>query len=49
MQWSSDLRAYLAEICDFMGIIHRKPTNRAEHQWLSCYNAVLVDEPRLLL
>ena len=47
MKWSPDLRSYLAEICEFLNISYRMPADRVEHRWLSCYDALVVDEPLL--
>ena len=47
MKWSPDLRSYLAEICEFLNISCRIPADRVENQWLSCYDALVVDEPLL--
>ena len=44
MKWSPDLRSYLAEISEFLNISYRMPADRVEHQWLSCYDALVVDE-----
>lgn len=44
MKWSPDLRAFSVKICKFMGIVYRKPADLVEHQWLSFFNALLVDK-----
>ena len=45
MQWSTDLRQYLAEICEFLNIPYQMPADRVEHRWLSVYDAAIVDLP----
>ena len=47
MQWSPDLRQYLAEICEILGIKYRMPAARVDHRWLSTYDAAVVDLPLL--
>lgn len=44
MKWSPDLRAFSVKICKFMGIVYRKSADPVEHQWLSFFNALLVDK-----
>lgn len=45
MLWSTDIRQYLAEICEFLNISYRMPADRVDHRWLSVYDASVVDLP----
>ena len=46
-QWSTDLRDYLSEICQFLNIRYQMPADRVDHRWLSSYDAAVVDNPLL--
>ena len=47
MEWSTDLREYLKEICSLLSIPYSMPAARVDHRWLSSYDAAVTDEPML--
>ena len=47
MEWSTDLREYLKEICSLLSIPYSMPAATVDHRWLSSYDATVTDEPML--
>ena len=47
MEWNTDLREYLKEICPLLSIPYSMPAVRVDHRWLSSYDAPVTDEPML--
>ena len=47
MEWSTDLREYLKEICSLLSIPYSMLAVRVNHRWLSSYDAAVTDEPML--
>ena len=47
MEWSTDLREYLKEICSLSPITYSMLAAKVNHRWLSSYDAAVTDEPLL--
>ena len=47
MEWSTDLREYLKEICSLLSIPYSMPGARVDHRWLSSYHVAVTNEPIL--
>ena len=47
MEWSTDLREYLKEICYLLSIPYSMSAARVDYSWLSSYDAAVTDEPML--
>ena len=47
MEWSTDLREYLKEICSLLSIPYSMLAARVDHRWLPSYDAAVTDEPTL--
>ena len=47
MEWRTDLREYLKEICSLLCITYSMPAARVDHRWLSSYGAAVTHEPML--
>ena len=47
MEWSTDLRENLKEICSLLYIPYSMPAARVNHKWLSSFDAAVTDEPML--
>ena len=47
MEWSTDLRENLKEICSLLSIPYSMPAARVDHKWLSSYDVAVTDEPIL--
>ena len=47
MEWSTDLRENLKEICSLLSIPYSMPAARVDHKWLSSFDAAVTDEPML--
>ena len=47
MEWNTDLRECLKEICPLLSIPYSMPAARVDHRWLSSYDAPVTDEPML--
>ena len=47
MEWSTDLREYLKEICSLSPIPYSMLAAKVNHRWLSSYDAAVTDEPLL--
>ena len=47
MEWSTDLREYLKEICSLFSTPYSMPAARVDHRWLSSYDDAVTDEPTL--
>ena len=43
MQWSTDLRDFLRELCEILGINFRMHATFVQHRWLSAFDAADVD------
>ena len=44
MEWSTDLREYLKEICSLLSIPYSMPAARVDHRWLFSYDAAVTDK-----
>ena len=44
MEWSTDLRENLKEICSLLSIPYSMPAARVDHKWLSSYDVTVTDE-----
>ena len=47
MEWSTDLRENLKEICSLLYIPLSMPAARVNHKWLSSFHTAVTDEPML--
>ena len=47
MEWGTDFREYLKEICSILSIPDSIPAARVDQRWLSSYDAAVTDEPML--
>ena len=47
MEWSTNLRAYLKEICSLLSIPQSMLAATVDHRWLSSCDATVTDEPTL--
>ena len=47
MEWSTDLREYLKEICSLLSIPYSMPAARVDRRWLPSYDAAVTDESTL--
>ena len=43
MEWSTDLRENLKEICSLLSIPYSMPAERVNHKWLSSFDAAVTD------
>ena len=47
MEWSTDLREYVKEICSSLSKTYSMPAATVDHKWLFSYDAAVTDEPVL--
>ena len=47
IEWSTDLRVYLKEICSLLTILYSMSAARVDQGWLSSFDAAVTDEQML--